>query len=174
MPRRTVSKCIRRNTPDDQLVDTVEMNLTDGDCFGHWDLQSRVEFSRPWSRWGDEITRRWIAAFPGSRPMALYVLGLIPPPTWQHEVAALRHPLRRIAGVDIRIADTAWHKREPELEHLVALGLIDDDEHALALERLASRDGTYHARYENLSHDQGDTSAARGAVSKFDDVTATD
>jgi hypothetical protein len=153
MPRRTVSKCVRRNTSDDQLDDTVESNLTCGSCFGHWDLQSRVEFSRPWLRWGEKITRRWIAAFPGSRPMASYILGLIPPPTWQHELPALRHTLRRIAGVDIQIADTAWHKREAELEHLDALGLIDDDEYELALERLAARDATYHGRYQSLARD---------------------
>ena len=151
MPARNAPRCPRRGTLDDHLDELVEMNLTTGDCFGHWDLRTLAEFARPWAVWGDAITRRWIAAFPGSRPMACYILGEITPPTWRHELPGLRHPLRRIEGCTVEIADTGWHKTEHELDHLDALGLIDRHERRAAMKRLADRDGHYHARYEQLA-----------------------
>ena len=106
MPRKILGKCSRRGAAGDALDEQVESNLTCGHCFGHWDLRSRVEFARPWAIHGDEITRRWRAAFPGSRPMAMYILGLVEPPTWKHEWPALRHPLRAIEGSSVEIADS--------------------------------------------------------------------
>ncbi|NCY01535.1 MAG: hypothetical protein EBX36_01145 [Planctomycetia bacterium] len=75
MPRRAVQKCIRRHVG--QTIDTTdELCLIWGHCFqvADWErpLQSRAEFSRLWNRWGEEITRRWIAGYPGSRPAGLY------------------------------------------------------------------------------------------------------
>jgi hypothetical protein len=153
MPRKILTKCSRRGSTDDTLDDVVEMNLTGGDCFGHWDLRTRVEFARPWERWGAEITARWRAAFPGSRPMACYILGEIEPPTWMHEWPALRHPLRAIEGCTVRIADTGWHKSEHELAHLDALGLIDRKEWRAAERRLDERDWSYHGRYPQISRE---------------------
>jgi hypothetical protein len=153
MPRRTAPRCPVRGSADDTLDDIVEVNLTGGDCFGHWDLRSRVAFARPWAIWGDEITRRWRAAFPGSRPMAAYILGEIEPPTWTHSIAALRHPLRAIEGSSIEIADTGWHKTAHELEHLLALGQIDIAERRAATRRLADADWSCCGRYHAISRE---------------------
>lgn len=151
MPRRTAPRCSRVRIPDGQLDELVETNLCHGDCFGHWDLLRRVDFERPWKIWGEEITRRWVEAFPGSRPFALYVLGAISPPTWRHDLPGLVRPFRRLEGETVAIEDTGWHKLQPELEHLDALGIVDDDEYDRAVERLEGADATYHGRYRPLA-----------------------
>lgn len=154
MPRKILTKCHRRGSIDDRLDELVEMNLTAGDCFGHWDLGSLQEFTRPWARWGDEISRRWRAAFPGSRPMAAYIVGEIEAARWVHEWPALRHPLRVIEGCSVRIADTGWHRTEHELEHLDAMGLIDAKERREARRRLAERNWYDSSRYQAIAASQ--------------------
>jgi hypothetical protein len=149
MPRRVVTKC--RRVGDIETIDqTVEMNLAWGHAFGPWDIHTRAEFARGWRRWGDEITRRWIGAFPGSRPMAVYLLGLVVPPDHVHELPGLRRPMRPIDGVENPIADTSWHKLHPEFDHLVALGLVDRKERTAAIERLDSAWPTDPRRYRSL------------------------
>lgn len=162
MPRRVAPRCARRNTPADQLDSTVECNLVWGDCFGPWDLRSRVEFARPWATWGEEITRRWIEGFPGSRPMAAYLLGEIDAPVWTPGPPLYRKPFRRIDGIDVVMPEN-WHKQYPELEHLDALGLIDDDEWDRAIERLDSERPTDHRRYRAI-HDDQEEAATRDGV----------
>jgi hypothetical protein len=151
MPRKILSKCARRGSAGDTLDYLVESNLTCGSCFGHWDLRSRVEFARPWAVFGAEITRRWRAAFPGSRPMAAYVLGQIEPATWKNEWPALRRPLRSIEGCTVEIADMGWHKTEAELRHLDDLGLIDRKERRDAERRLAEPGWSYYDRYVQIA-----------------------
>lgn len=151
MPRRTVQRCIRRSVAAGQLDQTIEMNLLHGECFGCFDLDHRIDFVRPWATWRDELTARWIEAFPGSRPMAAYLLGEIAPPVWQHKLPALRRPLRAITGIDVSMADVGWHRWTPELEHLVEIGVVDDDEHDRALVRLASPDPIDHRRYRTIA-----------------------
>lgn len=158
MPRRTIGKCVRRGTPADELDVCVEMNLTTGHAFGPWDLHDRTAFARPWATWGAEITRRWIAGFPGSRPMALYLLGEIATPAWRRE---FREPMRKIDGVNVRMPGHNFHTQQAELEHLDALGLIDDDEWELAVQRLDAPGATYYSRYASIADEQ---EAARRAV----------
>lgn len=153
MPRRVAPKCARRNTPADQLDQTVELNLVWGECFGPWDLRSRADFARPWSIWRDEITRRWIEGFPGSRPMAAYILGEIAPPVWKPGPPLHWRPLRQIEGVDV-VMPGNWHKQYPELLHLDELGLVDDDEWNRAIERLDSEGATDHQRYLAIYDEQ--------------------
>jgi hypothetical protein len=153
MPRRTAPRCPIRGIAEDTLDDMVEFNLCTGEAFDHWNLRTRLEFARPWEVWGDEITARWRAAFPGSRPFAMYVLGEIPPATWVNEWPALRHPLRAIEGCTVQIADCRWHKTANELEHLDALGLIDRKEWRAAERRLDERDWSYHGRYQQISRE---------------------
>jgi hypothetical protein len=62
-----------------------------------------------------------------------------------------RQPFRQIEGGTVRMADTTWHKWWAELAHLDALGLIDDDEQARAVERLEAPLGT--VRYEPLANE---------------------
>lgn len=153
MPRKILSKCARRGSAGDTLDELVEMNLTEGDAFGHWDLRTRVEFARPWATWGEEITRRWRAAFPGSRPMAAYILGDIEPASWVHEWPALRRPLRSIEGCTVEIADCGWHKTEVELRHLDDIGLIDAKERREAERRLAATGWSDYSRYEQIARE---------------------
>jgi hypothetical protein len=157
MPRRTVSRCSPKSlgATGPKITTDIEWNLIAGDCFGFLDLHTREEFAEPWKRWGAEITKRWIEAFPGSRPAACYILGEIPAPTWTHPTPGLRHPLRStIKGVTLAW-DTAGHKQEPELDHLLDLGLVSDEELEAAEKRLAEADATYHGRYRYLYKDQG-------------------
>ena len=151
MPRKILSKCLRRGNAGDTLDDLVEINMTCGECFGHWDLKTRAEFARPWAIWGDEITKRWRAAFPGSRPMAAYILGEIEPATWKHEWPALRHPLRPIEGCSVEIADCGWRKTEHELAHLRRLRLVDAAEVRAAERRLAEVGWSDYSRYEQIA-----------------------
>jgi len=154
MPRRAAPKCGRRYAGE-RLDCTAELCLTTGDAFGvrDWEiaLQSPAEFRRLWRAWGREIVSRWITAFPGSRPLGCYLVGEIVPPAWRHEYPALRHPVR-IAG-EVVIADRGWHCGEVELDHLDDLGLIDDEERRLAIERLAGSDARLYRRYRCLSDD---------------------
>lgn len=143
-------RCPRR-TADDRIDLTVETNLVDGHCFQFADLTTRAAFAVAWDDWGDLILPRYVSTFPGSRPFALYVLGELPPPAWVHPDPLRRHPFRHIEGGTVRMADTTWHQRREELEHLDALGLIDADEWDRAVARLESPLGTF--RYEHLSTD---------------------
>jgi hypothetical protein len=154
MPRRPGPKCSRRSAGRDHIDQTVELNLVWGDCFGHWDIRTRAEFVRHWLRWGEAITRRWVAAYPGSRPMAAYIVGEIAPPAWVSPPPCRPTPLRLIDGCTVVIPDITFHRGEPELEHLDRLGLIEDDEHELALERLAQPDARDHGRYRGLYWDR--------------------
>jgi hypothetical protein len=151
MPRRILTKCSRRGSAGDALDYLTESNLTCGHCFGHWDLRTRIEFARPWAIHGQEILRRWRVAFPGSRPMAAYILGHVEPPTWTNDWPALRRPLRAIEGCSAAIADCGWHKTADELAHLDALGLIDRKERRLAERRLDERDWYLHSRYRSIA-----------------------
>jgi len=161
MPRRVAPRCARRNTPADQLDQAVELNLIWGECFGPWDLRSRADFARPWAVWGEEITRRWIEGFPGSRPMAAYLLGEIAAPVWKPGPPLHWRPLRRIEGIDV-VMPGNWHKQLAELEHLDGLGLIDDDEWDRAIERLDSSNATDHQRYHAIYDEQEDAARSVG------------
>jgi hypothetical protein len=152
MPRRTVTKCSRRYAGE-KIDTTTELCLTGGHAFGvrEWEepLSSQSAFLRAWERWGDEITSRWIAAYPGSRPLGCYLAGEVEPPDWRHANPNLRHPVR-VGGV-VALDDRAWHCREVELDHLVGLGLVDADEHEAAVERLAGPEPVSVHRYERLA-----------------------
>jgi hypothetical protein len=151
MPRAAGPKCRRRRTAVDELDRMVEFNLTHGHGFGPWDLHSRVEFARPWAKWRDEITRRWIASHPGSRPAAAYLLGEIEAPPWEKRW----RPMRPIRGIDVVLPEHGFHQSSAELEHLDRLGLISDDEWNAAVDRL---DGSSPGRceYQSVADEQED------------------
>ena len=151
MPRRTVQRCTRRSVAAGQLDATIETNLLYGECFGAFDIEQRIDFVRPWLAWREELTARWVEAFPGSRPMAAYLLGEIAPPVWQHKLPPFRKPMRPIAGINVTISDTGWHRGMPEVDHLVEIGIVDDDEHDRAIERLASLDPIDSRRYRKIA-----------------------
>ena len=148
MPRRTAPKCSLRTRATGRISMLEEMSLVWGTTIiPDLEFTTRDQFAKPWAIWGEEVTRRWIDAMPGSRPMAAYILGEIPPATWENEWPAIRHPLRPIAGVDVVIADTAWHTTWNELEHLDDLGLIDDQERDRAHKRLRSPSSSHCGEY---------------------------
>lgn len=155
MPRRTVQKCSRRHAAGDRLDQTDELCLVWGHCFGirDWErpLQSRAEFTRLWSRWGAEISRRWSSVYPGSRAAGCYLAGEIRPPAWQDDNPVFRRPVK-LGGVVV-IPDRCWHCREIELNHLVELGLVDDAEYEAAVERLDGPEPTTGRRYVGLAQD---------------------
>lgn len=136
MPKRNTTKCTPKGMGP-TITMPVEANLTRGDAWSCWDFTSIAEFRDAWSSFGPIVTERWCKSVPGSRPMAAYVTGEIPPWSWTHPTPCLRHPLRRIDGVAL-VLDTAGHTTEHEFHHLVELGVIDADERRLALARLAS------------------------------------
>lgn len=150
MPRRTVTRCARRHGVD-RLDQLDELVLTVGHAFGvrSWEraLDSADTLAALWRRWGPEIGPRWREALPGSRPLACYLVGEIEPPAWAHELPALRHPVR-VGGIVV-LADRGWHKRLEELDHLAAIGEVDDDEHDQALERLSRP--TDHSAYQAIA-----------------------
>lgn len=150
MPRRPGPRCARRHGVD-RLDQLDELVLTQGHAFGvaAWEvaLDSAGTLAALWRRWGPEIGPQWRDAFPGSRPMGEYLVGDIEPPSWVHELPALRHPVR-VGGIVV-LADRAWHTRLEELDHLVAIGEVDDDEHDEALERLSRP--TDHSAYRGLA-----------------------
>lgn len=154
MPRRIVSKCGRRNAGA-SLDPTDELCLSSGHAFGihDWEepLRDPAAFRRLWGQWGAEITSRWIEAFPGSRPIGVYLAGTIETPAWRHSLEALRRPIH--FGGRIAIQDRGWHSGAAELEHLVALGVVDAGERARAIERLGQSTGRDHSRYSRLATD---------------------
>jgi hypothetical protein len=155
MPRRTVTKCSRRHAGE-KLDVLHERNLTHGEVWGvrAWQFTTRAEFAAAWGRWGDVILPRWIEHCPGSRPAAMYVLGLIRPPKWIHELPGLRRPFRQIEGATVRIPDLGWHRFVPELENLYHLGIVGDDEYELAVERLDGPQPLDFREYRLVSDDE--------------------
>jgi hypothetical protein len=155
MPRRTVNRCQRRGARGTIRL-TTECDLTWGHVFGVavWEMTTLREIAAEWRTWGDEIAGRWIAAYPGSRPFAMYVLGILPPCPWQHEWPACRHPLRPIDGCSVVIPDTGWHNTPHELEHLVEIGVVDHAERRAAVERFKGRDPRAPSRYRSLAGDE--------------------
>jgi hypothetical protein len=113
MPLRAAPKCSRRSCRREHLEQTVELCLIWGHCFGFADLRTRAEFAKPWATFGPEIIRRWIAAYPGSRPMATYVLGEIEPWSWTHPLLSARE---RAAAIErLASSDARSHTRYNEL-----------------------------------------------------------
>ena len=154
MPRRTANRCQRRGGRGSIRL-TAEVDLTLGHVFGvaTWELHTLRELAAEWRTWGDEITRRWIDGYPGSRPFAWYVLGLIAPCRWVHEHPACRHPLRPIEGCTVVIPDTGWHNTPHELAHLVAIGVVDAAERRAAVERWRGPDPRAPSRYHSLAEE---------------------
>jgi hypothetical protein len=127
----------------------VESNLMWGHFFGIGDIEDFHTLQANWRTFGKAITERWIEAFPGSRPMAAYLCGDIPPWVWENPTESSRHPIRSIRGLQVTL-DTSGHMLEPELEHLEQLGLLTDEEWKAADRRLDDPYPTNLSRYRRL------------------------
>ena len=54
----------------------------------------------------------------------------------------------------VKIPDLGWHRFDPELEHLVDLGIVDDEERERAVERLDGPDPLNYRRYRLASDEE--------------------
>jgi hypothetical protein len=130
MPRRTGRKIRARTTST--LTLPVEWSLV------HWQglriigsgCETLEQFETAWSLHGEAVFEHYVRQIPGSRPFAMYVLGLVPMPA---EVEA-----PRLRDAAVRIGDKVFHERhvyDDELEHLVDAGIVTGEEEALARQR---------------------------------------
>ena len=88
------------------------------------------QFETAWEIHGEAVLDHYVRQIPGSRPFAMYVLGLVPMPA-EVEAPRLHDPVVRIGG-------KAFHERhvyDDELEHLVDAGIVTGEEEALARQR---------------------------------------
>jgi hypothetical protein len=117
-----------------------------------WALTSRGEFADAWEAHGELLLPAYIAAMPGSRPFALYVIGEIPMPPI---IEAPRQYGRRrqIDGVVFHESSTYGIGDEPELEHLVGLGIVDAREARAARKRINEHGS--RSRYDFISPGEG-------------------
>lgn len=159
MPRRKGRRCSRQGVrPTIDMV--VEKNLIYGCCFDVVDWQLDAGRMRlAWKSHGEAVLARYIASFPGSRPMSQYLLGAIDPPNHKHKHAALRRSLA-IDGL-IELADRSWHQCQEEFNHLDALGMLDKEERARALERLCPSGKPAISAFGGASRGRGDSLRCR-------------
>ena len=114
-----------------------ELSLWGGLQIPGMGLDSLPDFERAWDDHGATILPAWIAAMPGSRPFAAYVVGSIAAPP----VVERPYPDdggRAIGGRLFHEARVHGAGDEGELAHLVALGLVDAAEARAARRRIAA------------------------------------
>ena len=98
------------------------------------ELQTRDDWQRAWDRWGDIIMPKALEHRPGTRPFAMYAIGMIP-------ARELRMPLPDGSGyryTDVRHRNGKVVRHwidapapfvESEVSHLRRLGIVDDAEY---------------------------------------------
>jgi hypothetical protein len=91
------------------------------------------EWRAAWSRWRDVVLPKALEYRPGSRPIAMYVLGEIPAREWRinlPENTGRKHI--EVRGRDGKLTrhwlDAPPTFLDPEVKHLQRLGLVDADE----------------------------------------------
>jgi hypothetical protein len=107
------------------------------------------EWRREWSRWGDLILRKCIEHRPGTRPVAMYVLGEIPART----VAVKPPEPNGYWYADVRDRSGKVHRywlnlpepfMEGEAKHLRRLGIVDANELRRHREWMRTTAGSYY------------------------------
>lgn len=96
-------------------------------------MRSIDEWEAAWSRWRDVVLPKVLEHRPGTRPVAMYVLGEIPRREWRINVpenTGWKHI--EVRGRDGKLT-THWLDApatflDPEVKHLQRLGLVDADE----------------------------------------------
>jgi hypothetical protein len=152
MPRRQTRRCESIGGADIELPQ--EHCCVWGHAWGFSDLLDIVDFEAAWRRWGAEIESRYRAAFPGSRPAAVYYLGLVPAPTWMAQNPPSRFMSPIIRGCRCERFDLNVLTKEHEFRHLLDLGVLDDQEVAAARKRFKSDDATEYSRYQSIYREQ--------------------
>jgi hypothetical protein len=136
MPRRQPRKCVEK-IGGPALTLPTQLCLCYGHSFDVGELEKPQDWAIAWGRFKGRIMAEYVAAYPGSRPAACYLLGEIAPYR-PHPTEILRHPVK-VGG---RSLDTALHGWQEECDHLVALGLLTDREIDEANARLDSPEPT--------------------------------
>lgn len=110
-------------------------------CLLHWRsslgpssaLRTQSQWRLAWERWGNVILPKCLDQRPGTRPAALYALGLIPPPPMQQPLPRNHRFLTVYVDGEDGTGVTHVIAREPyqrsEVLHLRDLGIVDDDEY---------------------------------------------
>jgi hypothetical protein len=96
-------------------------------------MRSIDEWQAAWSRWRDVVLPKVLEHRPGTRPVAMYVLNLIPAREWRinlPENTGWKHI--EVRGRDGKLTrhwlDAPPTFLDPEWKHLQRLGLCDADE----------------------------------------------
>jgi hypothetical protein len=78
-------------------------------------IRHRELFTREWRAWRELIMPKWLAAFPGRRPAAMYITGELPMRPIQIDMP-LSHPLRDHRGLYVigDDGDGFWYRDWPE------------------------------------------------------------
>ncbi len=139
MPRRTAPKCQRRSASSgenhplfDQHMECLRTGNPICRIIGGEPLDDPREFRLLWAEYGEEIMEDWREFYPGSRPMACYLLGEVRPVPLQLKNRYFRQPLK--FGNDVAIHDRSWHLTPHEFDYLASVGIVKGAEKRRAFE----------------------------------------
>jgi hypothetical protein len=133
------------------LASPVEWELTRwrGLEIGGLSFATEREFALAWEAHRDRLLPAYVEAMPGSRPFGCYATGEIATPP----IVEKPYPSdtgRRIGRVVFHDAHCHGIGGEPELEHLVRLGLVDAGEARAAHRRIAATDSRCLYRFTSI------------------------
>jgi hypothetical protein len=123
-------------------------------------LDTGRDFRSAWAQYRELILPAWISQMPGARPFGCYACQEIAMPP----IVTRPYPSdtgRIIGGVVFYEPRVYGIGGEPELEHLLGLGLIDADEELAARKRIASSGDA--CLYQWISQPSGDAHATAAA-----------
>jgi hypothetical protein len=134
-------------------------------------LATGRDFRSAWAQYRELIIPAWISQMPGARPFAAYSCQEIPvPPIVQSPYPS--DTGRGIEGVVFYEAHAYGIGDEPELEHLLRLGIVDAGEERAARKRIDEHGSA--CLYQWISQPSGDAHATAAAqrLPDSDDQTA--
>jgi len=114
MPR--LNRRPHRRRDDDQLGDLLRERLEHGsNLFGE---EVEVDLAAAWERWGEQITRDWVAQHPGTRPYA-----------WWTEAVEQHGPRKQVRPGPEAAGPPDWFGMyEQQREYLERHGLLEAEE----------------------------------------------
>lgn len=150
MPR----KVSRIRLADDQLeqMDAIALaNVMYGHAWGFGDWPDIGKYHDAWRLWGGQLLDNYPRAYPASRPVIQYMLGLIEPPPMAKKLHPHQLEFRQLPGMESVIKNTAWHMQQAEADWLLKAGIIDDAEYSAGIERLSDPEGSSVHRYHETA-----------------------
>ena len=137
----------------------LELTLLEGTGFSGpaIELRTLADWQDHWHRWGAAILAKCIAHRPGTRPFAMYVIGLIPPRRFMRPLPAFHE------WPTVYVRDGASGERwtlaprylENEAGHLYRCGIIDDEELRRHREWIATHRATGARRRDGYQLEAG-------------------